>query len=257
MARKFGELRSPQVADAVKANALLLFPVGQTEEHGPHLPLNTDTLIAQALCEAAADRLEGEIRTYVLDPLSYGFSAQVMERWPGTFRLSLETVIAAVREVCESLARMGFGKIVIVSGHGHHTGAMQVVSRQVADRCGVDVAVVLPAGMAARKLAEIAKAGPGGSCHAGEYETSLMLYLFPHLVEMRLTSDVDTLHLTGDFSSSEVFWSTWMRQRSKTGVYGNPTVACADTGRQLFDAHVERLVQFLRTYYAHALPPEA
>ncbi len=69
--------------------------------------------------------------------------------------------------------------------------------------------------------------------------------------------DVDQLHLTGDFSSSEVFWSTWMRQRSKTGVYGNPTVACAETGRQLFEAHVERLVQFLRAYYAHVLPPEA
>jgi creatinine amidohydrolase len=253
MTKNFGELKSPEVAQAVEANALILLPVGQTEEHGPHLPLNTDTLIATGLCEASADALDGEIPTYVLPPVAYGFSAKVMDRWPGTFRVAMDTIIGMVREVCESIARMGFKKCVIVSGHGNHTGPMRVVARQVADSHAIDVPVILPFGMVARKLAEITKGAPGASCHAGEYETSLMLHLHPDLVDMSGTSNEDLLHLTGDFSSSEVFWSTWMRQQSRSGAYGDPTVASADTGRQLFEAHVDRLVEFLRIYYAHQL----
>ena len=253
MTKNFGELKSPGVARAVEANALLLLPVGQTEEHGPHMPLNTDTLIATDLCEAAADQLDGDIETYVLPPVSYGFSARVMDRWPGTFRVRMDTIISVVREVCESVARMGFKKVVIVSGHGNHTGPMRVVARQVADSCAIDVPVVMPAGMVMNKLAEINKGGPGASCHAGEYETSLMLHLHPELVDMSQATNEDLLRLTGDFASSEVFWSTWMRQQSTHGVYGDPTPATAETGRQLFEAHVDRLVEFLRLYYAHQL----
>jgi len=252
MARQFGLLTSPEVAEAVEANSLVLLPVGQTEEHGAHLPLATDTIIASSMCEAAADRLEGEIPTLVMDPISYGFSVQIMKRWAGTFCLSMETLMAVVREVCQSVAEMGFRKLVIFSGHGNHHGPLRVVSRQLADSHKIDVPVVLPAGMTAKKLAEINKGGLGASCHAGEYETSVMLHLRPDLVDMSKATDVDVLKLEGDFSSSEVFWSTWMRQDSRTGVYGDPTVASAETGKALVEAFVDRLAEFLRAYYRHS-----
>jgi creatinine amidohydrolase len=253
MTHSFAELTSPEVQAAVEAGSMVLLPVGQTEEHGPHLPVATDTIIASRLSAAAAERLEGEIPTLVLPPISYGFSGRVMKKWAGTFCLSMETIIAVVREVCQSLADMGFRKIVIINGHGNHVGPMRVVVRQLADSHRIDVPAVSPAGMIEKKLAEIGKGGPGGSCHAGECETSLMLHLCPELVDMSKATDEDVLHLEGDFSSSEVFWSTWSRQASRTGVYGNPTVATAETGRQLFEAFVDRLVEFLRVYYKHEL----
>ena len=140
--------------------------------------------------------------------------------------------------------------------HGHHTGALRVVVRQLADQCDVDVALALPAAMAADKLKEITRAGPGASSHAGEFETSLMLHRRPDLVDMSAATDADRLTLDTEFSSSEVFWSTWRRQRTTTGAYGAPTQASAETGQVLFDTMVERLAEFAHTYYDHTSTPE-
>ena len=251
MPTRFSELRYPQLKQAVQRNALVLLPVGQTEEHGPHLPVATDAIIAHEVCGAAADRLDGDVPCLVMDTIVYGYSGRVMSQWPGTIRLRMETLMAVVREVVASLVEMGFRKVLVVSTHGHHTGALRVVVRELADRCDVDVALAFPAAMAAKKLSEITKAGPGGSSHSGEFETSLMLHLRPDLVDMTQATDQDVLKLDAEFSASEMFWSTWRRQRTTSGAYGDPTVASADAGRILFDTMVDRLATFARQYYRH------
>ena len=253
MSARFCDLRYPQLKQLVEQNALVLLPVGQTEEHGPWLPVGTDSIIAEEVADATADRLEGDPPCVVMDPVVYGYSGRVMSQWPGTIRLRMDTLMAVVRETTASLVEMGFRKIIIVSIHGHHAGAVRVVVRQLADECDVDVAAAFPAAMVAKTLQEVSKAGPGASSHAGEFETSLMLHLRPNLVDMSAATDVDRLTIDTEFSSSEVFWSTWRRQRTNTGAYGAPTQASAETGRVLFDAMVERLAAFARKYHQHSL----
>ena len=245
----FSELRSPQVAQAAQSGAVLVLPVGQTEEHGPHLPIHTDFLIAQRVTEEAVRRLDGEPPAFVLDPIAYGYSQNVLRRWPGTFRLPQETVIDTLTHICTSLADMGLRKVVLVNAHGNHDGVARVAARKVADACGAGPGIIVPYAFCADILQEHGKAGPGGSCHAGEFETSVMLHLAPHLVDMSVAPPQDAIRSASPYSSSQAFVSTWTRQRSESGAYGDPTEAAAELGVRLFDRMVDETVRFVRYYH--------
>jgi creatinine amidohydrolase len=108
--------------------------------------------------------------------------------------------------------------------------------------------------LAAERFSEIRKSGRGGSIYGGEYETSLMLYL-GEPVDMDQAIDEDIMRYHSDFIAGDnfvggqkVFWSTWGLQKSKTGIYGDPTVATAETGRQLLEAMVANGVAFAREF---------
>ena len=244
----FQELRSPQIRDAAERGAVAVLPVGQTEEHGPHLPICTDVLIAQRVCEAAVERLSGDPLSYVLEPISYGYSQKVLKRWPGTFVLPQEIVIETLKHVVLSLADMGFRKVAVVSVHGNHVGACRVAARAVADACGMGPGVFFPAKRCGDIMSEYGKAGPGGSCHAGEFETAVLLHLVPELVDMSAVTDSDKLTFTSPYSSSEAFVSTWTIQESGSGVYGDPTTATAELGKRLCDKMVDETANFVRYY---------
>ena len=245
----FSELRSPQVAEAAEKGAVLVLPFGQTEEHGSHLPIHTDLLIARRICEDAVTSLGGHPLGYVLDPIAYGFSQKVLQRWPGTFTMPQETVIAVVRHVLLSLVDMGFKKLVVVSTHGNHVGVTRVVARMVADERGIGPGLAYPVGFCSELLKSHGKAGAGGSCHAGEFETSVMLHLAPHLVDMSAACSIDNLKSLLPYSSSQAFVSTWTIQQSETGTYGDPTVATAKLGKLLFEKMVTETANFIRYYH--------
>ncbi|MCK4284384.1 MAG: creatininase family protein [Candidatus Brocadiae bacterium] len=249
MGIRFSELRSPQIGAAAEAGAVVILPVGQTEEHGPHLPVNTDATIAVRVCEEAARELEGSPPCYVLDPICYGYSQKALSAWPGVFRLPQETVIATLTHILKSLVGMGFRKIVIASTHGHHDGVVRVAARALADECGVGPGVVFPSALAADVLEGQGKAGWGGSCHAGEFETSVMLHLAPELVDMSAAVPDDRLALRFPYSSSQAFVSTWTTQQSVSGAYGDPTVATAELGKLLFEKMATETARFVRYYH--------
>jgi len=257
MPRYFADQTSPELGRLATSNALVLLPVGTVEEHGPHLPVGTDALIVERVAAAAADALEGEIPTLVMPPIWTGYSAKGMTRWPGTIRLRTRTVADIVVQVCASLVDMGFRKILIVHGHGHHTGLLEMAVREVADATGTYVACVNPAAMAAELFQQIRRSAPGGAIHGGEYETSLMLH-FGAPVQMDEATDVDTVQYHSAFiagdnfaGKSKAFWSTWALHQSQTGLLGDPTVATAETGRRLMEAIVTNLAQFAREFHAH------
>jgi len=249
MTTNFSELRSPQVKDAADRNAALLLPVGQIEEHGPHLPIHTDLFIARRLCEETVKNLSGDPTAYVLEAVPYGYSQHVIKRWPGTFVLSQQTVIDTLKSVCVSLADMGFRKIVLVNAHGNHDGVAKVAVRDVADQSGIGVAIVTSYALCSDVMEEHGRAGPGGSCHAGEFETSVMLHLAPELVDLSAANDSDKLVQVSPYSSSQAFVSPCTRQRSESGTYGDPTVATKDLGRRLFEKMVDETAKFTRYYY--------
>jgi len=245
----FSELRSPQVADAAEHGALLVLPLGQTEEHGPHLPVGTDAIIARRLCDEAVCQLDGEPLAYLLDTVTYGYSQEALTEWPGTIIVPQATLIEMLTSTLVSLADMGFRKIAVVSLHGNHDGVTRVVAREVADACGVGPGLFFPAACVGGVLEEHGKAGATGSCHGGEMETSLMLHLAPELVDMSAAPKGDELKSPKPFPSSQAFVSTWTLQKSRAGIYGDPTVATAELGKLLFDTMVAETVRFLRYYH--------
>ena len=249
MKKRFSQLRHPEIKAAADAGAVLVLPLGQTEEHGPHLPINTDTYIAVRVCEEAIDRLNGQPSTWLLDEVGYGFSQKVMKEWPGTFVVPQEALIQTLKHIMISVADMGFRKIVLVSTHGNHVGVSRVVARCVADECGMGPGLFFPFAFLGDIMKECGKAGPGGTCHAGELETSLMLHLAPDWVDMKQAGATDKLNQESPYSSSQAYVSTWTMQKSRTGVYGDPSVATPELGRRLFERMVDELVGFIRYYH--------
>jgi creatinine amidohydrolase len=251
----FADRSWPQLKEAVERDTLLLLPVGTVEEHGPHLPVSTDAVIATRVAAAVATAMGSEIPLLVLPTVWTGYSAKEMSRWPGTIRVQPETLIAMLFDVCTSLIDMGFHKIVILDCHGHHSGILNVTARKIADARGIYMAVTSPARFSAAAFRQVRRSEQGGAIHAGEWETSLMLY-FGEPVDMARATDTDVMHYHSEFYAGDnftgdnlVFWSTWGLQPSQTGAYGDPTVATAETGGAILAAIVERYSRFLREFY--------
>jgi len=239
----------PELKEAVKNNTLIILPVGQVEEHGMHLPVKTDAFIAEEVAKRVAEKIKSEIPVLVMPTIWSGYSMKPVAKWPGTIRLKPETFISMVFDICASIIEMGFKKIILISSHGNHTGMLRVVVRKIADEYGVYIALTFPVLMAKEEFKRISKAGKEGSCHAGEYETSLMLYLAEELVDMDKASSQDRLIFSSRFYPDRVFWSTWGVQKSKTGVYGDPTVATKETGKRIMEATVENYIKFIKEFY--------
>ncbi len=254
----FEELTSPQLGEYIRLGALVLIPVGQTEEHGDHLPISTDTRIAESIAQAAAERLQADLPILLTRAIWAGYSGVELSHWPGTIRVRTRVLVDYVHDIILSLTEMGLEKIVTINGHGHHPALLETVAREIADETGVYIACVDVARMAAQAVTEGRQSLPGGCIHGGEFETSLMLHLGAG-VDMAKAHDTDTFryhsrNFPGDgFSGSKAaFWSTWGVQRSETGIYGDPTAANAEFGRRVFDAAVENLCDFLLEY--HSMP---
>jgi creatinine amidohydrolase len=253
----FEELTSPEIADAAKKNTLILFPIGQVEEHGNHLPLNTDVVIAEETARLVAERVKDEIPVLVTPAVWAGYSAKVMQRWPGTIRVRTRVLMDYTFDISASLIQMGFRRICLINGHGHHPELLRVVIREITDEYGVHMVEASPAAFSAKAYAAIRKSKPGGSIHGGEWETSLMLF-FKQRVQMEKATDRDRFRyesesVPGDgFSGSKkMFWSTWGLQESETGIYGDPTCADPETGKKIVEGMVEEYRKFLREYWKH------
>ena len=91
------EMTSPQIGEAARANALVLVPLGQTEEHGPHLPTGTDAMIADAVAAGIEQALDGEMPVVVLDTVRYGYSVKAVANWPGTITTSCAPATSSAR----------------------------------------------------------------------------------------------------------------------------------------------------------------
>jgi len=246
MNKKFVEKTYEELKEAISKDTVVLIPVGQTEEHGLHLPVKTDAFIAEKICERIAEL--SEIPVLVMQTIYYGYSTKEVFNWPGCPGIKIETFISLVYDICSSLVKMGFKKIVIVSSHGNHTGALEVVVRKIADDFGIYMALTVPTVIAKEKINKILEMGWRGSCHGGEYETSLMLYLDEKSVKMKKATDVDILKIDKKFYPGKVFISTWGLQKSKTGIYGAPEAATKEKGEKIFNAIIEEYLEFLREF---------
>ncbi|WP_299052627.1 mycofactocin biosynthesis peptidyl-dipeptidase MftE [uncultured Nocardioides sp.] len=203
---------------------LLLVPVGSTEQHGPHLPLGTDTMVAAAVARLAAERLVAEGRAVAVAPtLSYGASGE-HEDFPGTVSIGHEALYLLLVELGRSACRWAQG-VVFVNGHG---GNVPTLKRAVA--------LLRHEG---RPVAWTGCGVPGGDAHAGRTETSILRHLAPWSVQPGLAEPGVT---TPARELMAELVARGVRAVSPNGVLGDPTGATAEEGRGIVESLVRRVV---------------
>jgi creatinine amidohydrolase len=228
----FADLAFPQLESL--GRAVVLLPLGATEPHGPHAPLSTDTLISMGVCERAAARLEGELPVLVLPPLAYGVT-RYAAAFPGAVSIGEETLRALVTDVRSSLAAHGFSRLVLVNNHlePEHVRTLRDLGLPMLD---------LTRRASAERLTEEFRSG---SCHAGRYETSLVLADRPELVDHERMSTLEAKMV--DMPAAMAAGRTDFLALGMEQAYcGAPAEATAEEGRQTFETLTEMLVELIR-----------
>jgi creatinine amidohydrolase len=219
---RLADLRSPQIQELVaQGQCLCVLPVGATEQHGPHLPVGTDAMIATALCEEASSRTG----VPVLPTLSVGFSQAHTSAWPGTMSLSPLVLIKVVVELGTWVAASGFTKLLLVNAHVGNAHVLKVAVDELRD-----AGRIRPGVLNWYALEEVGAivAADATDWHANAAETALLLHLRPDLVDGdAITDDPDR---TGG-----LLLSYSVRETSRDGHTGDPSRATAAEGAALFD----------------------
>jgi creatinine amidohydrolase len=258
---RFEELSSPEVAALDRDATVLVLPLGSVEQHGRHMPLGTDTMLAHAVALAAADRMAGRIA--VLPPPWYGFSAHHM-RFPGSVTLRAETLIAVAGDIVDSVVAHGFRRVLMLNGHGGNGGVLDVLTATLGHRHygRARVAGVTYFQLARDAIARLRETEIGGMGHACEFETAMLLHLRPDLVAPERAGvtypDAGSPYLSTDLLAAPTV-RTYLdfADLSPSGTLGDPTPATAEKGAAFFTACAEELARFLADFAAWSIPGAA
>jgi creatinine amidohydrolase len=243
-----------------RERTVVVVPTGAIEQHGPHLPLDTDSFLCGSVAEAAVARARDSGPVLVTPTVSFGSSEHHMA-FPGTITLRPETFRRTVAEICASLAGHGLRRQLVVNGHAGNSALLAVAVRQLGFEAPVHVLAVDYWTLARAVIAEVRESPRGGMGHACEFETSLMLHLRPdsvrrerirrEIVEPRYAAERFDLFERSDVSAP---WKT--HELSTSGVMGAPDLATEEKGRRLFEACAEGLAALIEELRALPLPPE-
>ncbi|MBI2728014.1 MAG: creatininase family protein [Polaromonas sp.] len=254
--RFWADLKSPDFAGLDLARCIAVLPVAAVEQHGPHLPLNVDASLADGVVQAALPHLQTDLPVLFLPTQAIGFSPE-HTAFAGTLTLKSETVIRLWTDIAESVAATGVKKLVLLNSHGGQVGMLDIVARDLRARLGMLVYSVnwfnLPLVgdndelVNERFSAEEHRFG----IHAGDIETSMMLALKPHQVDMAKAQDFQStskdraqkFSILGDGKSAKLAWQ--MQDYNPHGAAGNAAAATADKGRAVLDAAGKSFAQLL------------
>jgi creatinine amidohydrolase len=228
---RLAEVTSPQVAKLV--DPIALWPVGAVEPHGPHAPLGTDTLISVGMCERAAARLDDAV---VLPPLHFGVT-RYAAAFAGAIGISEATLRAIVLDLSQALDQQGFRRLVIVNNHFEPEQVATL--RAAAEEAGALYLDLVRRRNAQRLTDEFRR----GSCHAGRYETSLVLADAPELVDPE-HADLPTNEV--DMPAAMAAGRTDFVAMGMDRAYcGAPAEATAEEGRATFETLTDMLVELV------------
>ena len=229
--RNFAYLTWKQVDALPRDHTLLVLPTAAIEQHGPHLPLATDTLINSILLGAALQRLPAETLVYVLPAVCYGKSNEHIG-FPGTLSVSSATFMAVLRDLGASIAASGFKKLVLFNTHGGNSSLVDVVARDLRAEFGLRLFSLFGSGGAA--FTGLGDQERAYGFHAGEVETSFLLSAIPELVHtgeytQNYIADIAKPELLKPENASATFaWLT--RDIAPSGVMGDPNPSTAEKG---------------------------
>ena len=247
MPQRLENLTAPDVLTKLKADSILLWPLGATEQHGPHLPLNVDSVIAEATAEAAVQACGHELDVWLLPQMSVTKSNE--HAWaPGTLWLTAETMLAVIKDVGRCIAKTPASRLVFLNAHGGNSALLNMACRELRLAFGLMTFLAHPF-VPADQGGASAEHELSMGIHGGHDETSLMLHLRPDLVQMDKASRLIPEHLADNqyvrFGGAVSFG--WLSNDfGAEGHIGDPTKATPQEGERLFKLVVERLVEQLQ-----------
>jgi creatinine amidohydrolase/Fe(II)-dependent formamide hydrolase-like protein len=245
--RIVGDLTFQEISKAIRASSILCLPMGSMEQHGPHLPLNTDTVLAEAFTGRILARWGEAYDLWQLPPIAIGLSRE--HAWAaGTLSLSVGGMTAIMRDLCREIARaLPARNVLIVNGHGGNRGILEALGREIRDDFGLNViALHLGALISPITNADLPE------IHAGCDETSAMLALVPGLVRLERVGDLksspDGAAVRATILDPVVGWpwSSGDPDIADQGVIGEAKRASVERGNAIVQRVVDRAGEVLK-----------
>ncbi len=247
-----------ELRDIVQKQPVVVLPVGSTEDHGHHMPMDVDTFLAGSVCEGAAKLIPEEV--LLLPAVPYGFEDHHMD-FPGTITIRDDHMLDFILDITKSVAHHGFIKILIVNGHGSNATILEMAARRTVIEKDVHCGMLNWWSMAQSTLWEIGESEL--QSHADEIETSVYRYLNDGAVQMdQATREVK-------IPDSRYYWRGWIRGKgasplrlmdqwsriSDTGVIGDATVATVEKGETLYQAATRELASLIQEFRQLPIEP--
>jgi len=251
-------LRADQLRDLARADAMVILPVASLEQHGPHLPVEVDSMLGETVALRAAAKIAARGQQAVVLPVLWTGLSEHHMSFGGTVTLDVPTFAAVVAGVCRSVLRHGFRRIILLNAHGGNENALRTITDELTPKLGVPIVQFTYWYAAAAAIAKILET-QGALMHACEAETSMMLAVRPELVAMdrvgmaKANSTPDVTDVVG----GGVYRWRAIGARSSSGVIGNPETATAEKGERLFDAISDALAEKLCNKELWDLPWDA
>jgi len=211
-----------------------ILPIGSTEQHSQHLPLGTDWIIAKAISKRVAEKLTSKV--YLLPGMPFGTSP-CHSGFKGTVWIRPTTLFYFIKDTCLSLYNQGIKKIAIINAHGGNWIIKIAVRELNLDNPDINVIWCMPHILAQKRLSEVLESSD--SLHAGEMETSCMMYLHSELVKKESTDYVPNV-------TQEFLDYLRMKDLSPKGVWGRPGLASKEKGEKAIKIMVEETVKYIR-----------
>ncbi|WP_129115919.1 creatininase family protein [Halegenticoccus tardaugens] len=247
----FGTQSASDIAAiGAEEGSVLVIPVGSIEQHGEHLPVMTDTLLANSVAIAAAKRVVDDIPVLVTPSVRPGYSPHHLS-FGGTLSASFEALLNLLRDTANTGLSNGFDALVLVNGHGGNTPLINAAVSEIgATHSETEILGLTYFELVADLVEKVRQSDVGGMAHGGEFETSMMLHLFPELVdteEMPATYWDEHYDLGGKdlVSGGPLSVYRTFDEYSDSGAVGDPSLADESTGKQLFDGTTQALADLL------------
>jgi creatinine amidohydrolase len=244
---EWSRLKAAEIAALARRDAIVIAPIGATEQHGPHLPSMVDWRCAQEVAQRAARIMAKTQPTLVTPTMPFGMSEHHMSL-SGTITLDYATMAALVGCVVESAIRHGFKRIFVLNGHGGNTEALRTIVTELTVKHRLPLATGTYWDIAAEPIAKLLDRQKA-LLHACEAETSMIMAMEPELVDPAILSQMHGPYVTGLSAISDVNPGVYrwrqLASRSPNGVIGDAGTASAEKGRRLLDAIAASLADAL------------
>jgi creatinine amidohydrolase len=238
----------PEVKKLKPSRHVVLLPLGSFEQHGPHLPLTTDTDLVTAIARGVERARPRQV--LCLPTLWPGHSTHHLF-FPGTLSISQQPYISMVIELCRSIARMGGQRVFLLNGHGGNDVPLRAVLRELkTDLPKLQFVLASYWSLAAETIRQVRESESGGLGHACEMETSMMLHLHPERVKFRLAKrdgpKAKDVYRKADMQYARpVYFVNEFHEVTATGTIGHPELATAEKGRRFLEGIVTEVVEFV------------
>ena len=241
----WSRLKAHELRKRANENAVVILPIASIEQHGPHLPVMTDTRLGHEIAHRAA-RKAYEERPVVVTPVVWSGLSEHHMPFGGTLTLSHDTFRRVVRDLIEAISRHGFRDILISNSHGGNIVAMQQTLDELAPNCKATLVATTYVTEAGDELSQHLQDQPS-VMHAGEAETSMMLVCEPELVDMANIDDIASPNEAGKFLSAGRGSYRWrpFAHVTENGLAGNPARSTAEKGEKMLEAGATALARLI------------